>query len=921
MKKFLALKASAGSGKTFALTVRYISLLLLGAKENEILTLTFTNKAANEMKERIYKTLLTLGEDSAYLEEIKKQSGLSKEEIMIKKNLLVCSYSNANLSIFTIDKFINKILREFCGYISISDDFEIKFDEEEIMSIKFLQSLKIDDFKLLLNFCIYEKKKYNSLFSLFKNILEKNITNEVKGNINSITYDDSVIQVQKNEIMLFANKIKEIMLNHSVPLTKSAEGLMNFNTFDDLLLKQWIYKESFSEHRNLKKYSNDSLEEFFVNLKNELNNYYKLRAAYSLKKMIYLYEIFEEFKYSYNIKKNYLEFNDVLKLTDKLINEKIDKEFIYFRLDSVYNHILIDEFQDTSLLQYRILEPLIKEIFSGNDEYFRTFFYVGDTKQSIYRFRGGMRELFNYVANTNTLLEVQQLNINYRSCENIVKFVNKGFNTLVNYEYFDQEFNNIESKKGGYVEVATEENLKDKDFTLVSEKINYLIENKVDFNDIAILTYTNDDVISVYNYLKNIFPGMKISTETTSKLINQNNVKALINLVKYFYFKEKIYLENYNAITGRYVDTSIEIAIEEKKKSVSVFLQEMANCFNLVDENIMYFIKECEKYLNIVDFIYEIDKMDASIQSTEQTGLQILTIFKSKGLDFHTVILFDRLKAKNHDRSSLLFNYEDTKLKSVFYKIKNYEFFDKDYNYALEKEKKMQAEDELNIIYVALTRAKNNMIILKKEKNSVFEKLNFENCVMGEIKKSNKKENKDLYVEKINYIPLSLGKQDKQIKEDEEYSEEHLFSKYYGLATHYCLEMMNEFTQEKLAYALRLSFAKYNNYLNENDFKDIYKSLMLLIENKIFQDILKESRVLNEQAILYEGNLKIIDLLLCKNNTYYIYDYKTTNQESYKHIEQVSYYKKAIENIFNTKNVIANLIYIKKDKVLIKKVN
>ncbi|MBD3830863.1 MAG: UvrD-helicase domain-containing protein, partial [Arcobacter sp.] len=129
MKKYLALKASAGSGKTFALTVRYITLLLLGAKPNEILTLTFTNKAANEMSERIYKTLLTLGDDEAYLNAIIEQSNLSKEEILGKKVFLVKSFSNANLSIFTIDKFVNKILREFCGYIGISDDFEIKVDD------------------------------------------------------------------------------------------------------------------------------------------------------------------------------------------------------------------------------------------------------------------------------------------------------------------------------------------------------------------------------------------------------------------------------------------------------------------------------------------------------------------------------------------------------------------------------------------------------------------------------------------------------------------------------------------------------------------------------------------------------------------------------------------------------------------------
>ena len=89
MKKYLALKASAGSGKTFALTVRYISLLLMDAKPSEILTLTFTNKAAAEMSERVFKTLQTLGDDEAYLSEIIKVSGFSKEEILGKKSLLL----------------------------------------------------------------------------------------------------------------------------------------------------------------------------------------------------------------------------------------------------------------------------------------------------------------------------------------------------------------------------------------------------------------------------------------------------------------------------------------------------------------------------------------------------------------------------------------------------------------------------------------------------------------------------------------------------------------------------------------------------------------------------------------------------------------------------------------------------------------
>ena len=184
MEKYLALKASAGSGKTFALTVRYISLLLLGAKPSEILTLTFTNKAAAEMSQRVFNTLQTLGDDEAYLNDIIKVSNFTKEQILSKKSLLIKLFINDSSSIFTIDKFVNKILREFCGYIGISDDFKIANDDMEVLSYKFLQSLDDNSFKELVEFSLYEKKKFNSIFELFKILIEKNENINKNNNIN-----------------------------------------------------------------------------------------------------------------------------------------------------------------------------------------------------------------------------------------------------------------------------------------------------------------------------------------------------------------------------------------------------------------------------------------------------------------------------------------------------------------------------------------------------------------------------------------------------------------------------------------------------------------------------------------------------------------------------------------------------------------
>ncbi|WP_323592586.1 RecB-like helicase [Aliarcobacter butzleri] len=907
MKNYLALKASAGSGKTFALTVRYICLLLLGAKPNEILTLTFTNKAANEMSERIYKTLLTLGDDEAYLNAIENEVNLSKEEILGKKNILIKQFSNANLSIFTIDKFVNKILREFCGYIGISDDFEIKNDDIEKLSYEFLKSLNEKDFQTLIDLSFYEKKKFNSIFELFKTILEKNEDIEI------INIDASLIELQKENILKEAFKIKESILS-CTNASNSARNAIDFETFEDLFGRTWLEKENFEDYSYFKKCANESNKNDFFKLKEELSIYYKIRAGFSLNKIFEVYLKFRDFKFEFNKNKNYLEFNDISNLVYDLLSTKIDKDFLYFRLDSNYSHILIDEFQDTSLLQYKILEPLIDEILSGDVTKFKTFFYVGDTKQSIYRFRGGKRELFDYVANTNKILEVEVLNTNYRSCENVINFVNELFLNLPNYEYFKQE----SVRANGYVEVIKDTNLEEEEkFVNIAEKIKELLNNGVNFNDIAILTYTNDDVLSLYYYLKQKFPSIKISTEMTSKLINQQNVKAIINAIKYIYFKEEIYKENLNAIIGNKLLTTLDLEINLDEKSVQEVIKELSKKLKIIDENIIKLIEVSSSFNNIVDFVYEIDKLEAIMENSESKGLQILTIFKSKGLEFHTVILLDRIKRKNVDKSSLLFDYENLELKNIFYKIKGYENFNEDYKKAIDKEKKLSLEDEINILYVAMTRAKNNMIIFKKEKSSVFDILNMNVCKIGKIINSSNLVKNIEEKSIISYTPLNLGTQEKQITKEKELKENHLHSRYFGLATHYCLEMLNNFSFNDLKYTLNLAKTRFSNYLSDKDFTDIENRLAHLINNDFFKFLVTNSVLTSEQSLIYKEELKIIDLLIYKDDTYYILDYKTTKEElDEEHKNQVLYYKEAIKEIFKTSNVKSYLVYLKMDNCL-----
>ena len=213
------------------------------------------------------------------------------------------------------------------------------------------------------------------------------------------------------------------------------------------------------------------------------------------------------------------------------------------------------------------------------------------------------------------------------------------------------------------------------------------------------------------------------------------------------------------------------------------------------------------------------------------------------------------------------------------------------------------------------------MIIFKKPKNSVFDILK-DNCKLSKIG--------NLYIDKIkikdvdnnlqlDYFPMNLGQQEKQLKTNisDEYN---IKARYFGIATHYCLEIMADFTKDSLDISINNSKNKYSSILNDDDFRDIYNRIKMLINNIQFKEILKNGLYFKEQALMFEEQLKILDLLIKKDDNYIICDYKTTSATKDEHLRQVEYYHKAISKIVNTSSVDAYVIYLGKDMIEIVKV-
>lgn len=871
---FLAYEASAGSGKTFNLVVRYLSLLFMGENPSSIVALTFTNKAANEMLERIILTLEELPSRSE-LAQISTLSGIDETMILQERPKVLARFLRSDIQISTLDKFFGRILRKFALNAGLMPTFKTVQKHHEVKLLeRFLNEVEVSNASTaLVHLSILSDKRLNDLFTLLSTLYSKYKELDLEAYETISPPEDSI-----EYAMGVAQELSTLIL--SKPLSDRARKTMQIESFEDLLTKTWLSKESL-EYWDFKKIYEPCMDELLHSLQKAIAVQMRRREILYFKELFAILKLYIKSRHSMALQSNELSFDDITLNVHTLLREKLESEFLYFRLDARLKHLLLDEFQDTSIIQFDILRPLIEEIRSGvgvNEG--GSFFFVGDVKQSIYRFRGGVSALFHQVAELFDV-RVEPLRVNYRSRSEIVDFVNRSFEGKIKGYILQQS---PPSFAGGYVEVLTTDDL----LETLNGRIAYLIDKGVALDKIAILTATNKDGNAVEERLGE--QGYDVVTETTARLVAQRSVRAIIEYLRYSYFGEAIYRANCTALLGVDPDAVERAFLGEVNAMVIDFVRR----FRIADKSALMFIEILSTYRDIEEIVFEIDRLDVSSPQSDLKGIRIMTVHKSKGLEFEYVIVLDRLgNARNHN-DAIVYEYEGSELRGMHYRIKGREALDPMYAKALENEKRASNEDQMNALYVALTRAVESLMVISKKKNSWFDPLELVAMQKGDMVVE-ESQNKDEYLAKApDFKALQFGRQEEILTAPKEVTYDY-GAVQFGLALHYTLEMMGCFSCDSLDIALESTRNRYGAVLPAGGIEDIRYRLQRLIEDEMFIE-LSTGKYYKEQMIRHKGSLGVIDLLVQNKKGWVVIDYKSGREEGQKHQDQVNRYCEAIRS-------------------------
>lgn len=793
--------ASAGSGKTFTLVKLYLKAAFSQPGKRgfrKLLALTFTNKAVNEMKIRILTALghfsqSTVPEASRNLFGVLQnelnwtEASLQKESARLLKDIL---HNYAFFDISTIDRFNHRLIRTFSKDLGLPNNFEVILDTDILVAEAVERLLarsgtdpELTDFLIAYTLrnieedrswdvsmelrqqgrLIYQENHQEYLQGMDEWTLEefraiqKNIRKEIK-NLDA-RINNLATQVKK---YLEQHDLKDSYFNRKTFPSHFGKILNGDRTYRGLYTNKLV---SYFEEGTLfnssmphdPKPHSLELEGLYRQCRNLVMRYNYLRNALSnLVPLTVLNEIHREIETILK-DRSWLPISDFNTLISEQIREQ-PTPFIYERIGEIYRHYFIDEFQDTSVVQWQNLIPLINGALSSVDEIGNpgSLLLVGDAKQAIYRWRGGEAEQFLRLLSLSenpfhAAPQIHTLDTNYRSREEIIRFNNSFFKAtspVLQYEQFHTLFHSqveqhITPKTGGYVQLQfldpAEEDLDAKYASAVLDTIQEVTKAGYRYKDISILLRKNKHAMILAEALSR--KGIPLISPESLLLQTHPNVHFLIQLLYFLYdrddrsvrFEVLNYLardqKNRHDFISDHMDTlesflQVEFDFDPEQvlyRSLYDICSLAIKKFRLVEQEgayLQFFLdvvleQEGINKTDIGTFLeyWETAKAKLGIPSPENLdAVQIMTIHKAKGLEFPIVIYpYANTKIYAENKPKLWVQPEDTLFGDLnhllLHKKAEVQEYSETISDAYMEEQYRLELDAFNVLYVAMTRA------------------------------------------------------------------------------------------------------------------------------------------------------------------------------------------------------------------------